>query len=211
MGIETLNTEQLVEFINIELNKDKKISVNKFCDKFGIKKSTLKSKMGRAKYSYNAEKRAYEKNGDVTSNITAETVKNVAITSNIREKETSKEMQLIMENMDITRNITELIETKEVQVVSKNTDITSNITDVNKEKLNLLLDNLDSILKLVSVGNITSNTESLGTLRSGDNRPSTLRIDTGLYSLVKNRAVRDNINMADIVNKAIEDYLQNYL
>lgn len=211
MVTDSLSIDQLVEYVNLELNKDKKISVNKLCDKIGIKKSTLKSKMGRANYSYNAEKRIYEKNGDVTSNITQAAVENMDITCNITERESSKEMQLTMENMDITSNITEAIETKEVQVIAKNTDITCNITDINAEKLNLLLDNLDSILKLVSVGNITSNIDNASTLRSGDNRPSTLRIDSGLYNLVKNRAVRDNINIADIINKSIEDYLQNYL
>ena len=88
--------------------------------------------------------------------------------------------------------------------------ITSNITrnsDLDMDKLNLLLANIDNLLKLIPT-DITSN---ITHLKSGNNEVRSLRIDTGLYEAIKDRASRDNINISAIVNKALEDYLNNYL
>ncbi|MBU3195028.1 ribbon-helix-helix domain-containing protein [Clostridium algidicarnis] len=72
--------------------------------------------------------------------------------------------------------------------------------------MNLLLSNLDNLLKLVP-SNMTSNSE----YRSGLNDVKSFRIDTGLYAEVKNRSAKNNINIAEILNRALEDYLKNYL
>lgn len=89
----------------------------------------------------------------------------------------------------------------------KNINVNPTYNDVDIDKLNLLLSNLDKILKLIPT-DITSN---ITELRSGINNVCSFRIDTGLYKAVKERASRDNINIADIINKALEDYLNNYL
>lgn len=91
--------------------------------------------------------------------------------------------------------------------VFKNINVNPTYNDVDIDKLNLLLSNLDKILKLIPT-DITSN---ITELRSGINNVCSFRIDTGLYKAVKERASRDNINIADIINKALEDYLNNYL
>lgn len=74
------------------------------------------------------------------------------------------------------------------------------------DKLNLLLDNIDNLLKLIP-SNLTSNTS----LRSRKNDVKSFRVDTGLYKAIKERSKRDEINISDIINKALEDYLNNYL
>ncbi|MDB2115363.1 hypothetical protein PMV66_17425, partial [Clostridium paraputrificum] len=66
----------------------------------------------------------------------------------------------------------------------------------------------DSLLKLIPT-NITSNITT--GLRSEVNDVKSFRIDTGLYKAIKERATRDNINISHIINKALEDYLNNYL
>lgn len=103
-------------------------------------------------------------------------------------------------NNDITSNITVADKPK------KDCNITRNI-DLDMDKLNLLLNNLDKILKLIPT-EVTSNITSL---RSGVNEVRSLRIDTGLYDALKERASRDKVNISAIVNKALEDYLNNYL
>jgi len=88
--------------------------------------------------------------------------------------------------------------------------ITSNIicnSDLDMDKLNLLLANIDKILKLIP----TDTTSNITHIKSGSNEVRSLRIDTGLYEAIKTRASRDNINISAIVNKALEDYLNNYL
>ena len=104
----------------------------------------------------------------------------------------------------ITSNITN--KTKAITKVKNESNITCN-SDLAMEKLNLLLANIDKILKLIP----TDTTSNITHLKSGSNEVRSLRIDTGLYEAIKNRASRDNINISAIVNKALEDYLNNYL
>lgn len=111
--------------------------------------------------------------------------------------------QYRLEN-DITSNIAE--KPKVINKVKIESNITRN-SDLDMDKLNLLLDNLDKILKLIPT-DITSN---ITHMKSGNNEVRSLRIDTGLYEAIKDRASRDNVNISAIVNKALEDYLNNYL
>ena len=104
----------------------------------------------------------------------------------------------------ITSNITN--KSKAITKVKNESNITCN-SDLDMEKLNLLLANIDKILKLIP----TDTTSNITHLKSGNNEVRSLRIDTGLYEAIKNRASRDNINISAIVNKALEDYLNNYL
>lgn len=108
-----------------------------------------------------------------------------------------------------TSNITDtpkMIDT-ECNITRNNTsNITQNI-DLDMDKLNLLLANLDKILKLIP----TDITRNITPLKSGNNEVRSLRIDSGLYEAIKDRASRDNVNISAVVNKALEDYLNNYL
>ncbi|MFR4052660.1 MAG: hypothetical protein ACLT0B_10215, partial [Clostridium perfringens] len=70
MELLKLDIEELVNIINRALEEDKELSVNKWCDKVGVNKSTLKSKLSRGKYIYNSKLRSYSKK-DITSNITS--------------------------------------------------------------------------------------------------------------------------------------------
>ena len=56
-----MQIDKLVQLINLELKKDNSISVNKICNKIGIKQSTVKTQLRNNGYSYNAELRQYTK------------------------------------------------------------------------------------------------------------------------------------------------------
>lgn len=105
---------------------------------------------------------------------------------------------------DITSNI---IDKPKVMNRFKNESNNTRNSDLDMDKLNLLLDNVDKLLKLIP----TDVTNNITNLKSGSNEVRSLRIDTGLYEAIKDRASRDNINISAIVNKALEDYLNNYL
>lgn len=173
-NINNMNIKQFVIFINKELKKDKTLSVNKLCDKLGIKKSTLKSKMSRGGYSYNVDIRQYIESASTTDNT-------IEVVQNLKE-------EIAVTKKDNTSSITML----------------SNI-DINK--LNLLLNNLDNLLKLIEKKN---NTSSI-TIESNETRVTSLRINTELYEMIKGRAVRNNTSISDIVNRALLDYLNNYI
>ena len=104
----------------------------------------------------------------------------------------------------ITSNITE--KPKVINKVKNESNITRN-SDLDMDKLNLLLANIDKILKLIP----TDTTSNITHLKSGSNEVRSLRIDTGLYEAIKDRASRDKVNISAIVNKALEDYINNYL
>lgn len=104
----------------------------------------------------------------------------------------------------ITSNITD--KPKVINTVKKESNITCN-SGLDIDKLNLLLANIDKILKLIP----TDTTSNITHIKSGSNEVRSLRIDTGLYEAIKDRASRDKINISAIVNKALEDYLNNYL
>lgn len=180
VNINNMDIKQFVIFINKELKKDKSISVNKLCDKLGIKKSTLKSKMSRGNYSYNADLREYElvNNNHNTSNI-------------ISEREDIKQDQE---------------QKKEVAKVY-NTGSIIPLENVDIDKLNLLLNNIDSLLELVNKKDNTSNI----TIESKETRVTSLRINEEVYKLIKDRAIKENTSISDIVNRALIDYLNNYV
>lgn len=187
VDINKMDIEQLVKFINAELGKNKTLSVNKFCDQYGIKKSTLKSKMSRGGYSYNADTRQYVKHNITSNNI--EVQQEVAFTKDNNTSNTTNDIiEISATKDDTTHNITEL----------KNIDM---------DKLNILLNNIDGLLKLVEVKN---NTSSI-TIDSEKTKVTSLRINEELYNMVKDRAIQENRSISDIVNRALLDYLQNYL
>ena len=172
-----MDIKQFVIFINKELKKDKSISVNKLCDKLGIKKSTLKSKMSRGNYSYNVDLRQYQLVNN-TSSITS-------------KKEDVKEVYE---------------QKKEVAKIDNTSSITS-LQNVDIDKLNLLLNNIDALLELVKKKDTTRNI----TIKSNETRVTSLRINQELYNMIKDRATKENTSISDIVNRALLDYLKNYI
>lgn len=124
MDILKMNINEIVILINRALEEDRELSVNKWCDKVGVNKSTLKSKLNRGKYIYNSKLRAYVKK-DITSNITGRdgTIKN-------NEKNTSMDSikDIDLEKLNILLNNLEDI----LGLIPKK-NITSNITIENKE------------------------------------------------------------------------------
>ncbi|MGG5463545.1 hypothetical protein [Clostridium sp. B9] len=167
MELLKLDIEELVNTINKALEDDKELSVNKWCDKVGIKQSTLKSKLSRGKYIYNSKLRSYSKK-DIISNITE-------VEPVIKQDKEKVINSIAIDKIDI-------------------------------DKLNLLLNNLDDILKLISNKDITSNI----TIDNKETTVKTLRVNTELYNKVRNKAAKENKTIGSILNKALLDYLNKY-
>lgn len=177
VNINNMDIKQFVIFINKELKKDKTISINKLADKLGIKKSTLKSKMSRHGYEYKHDLRQYQLVNN-TGSIKSKKVK----AKEVQEQQT------------------------EVAKIDNTSSITS-FQSVDIDKLNLLLNNLDSLLQLVAK---KDNTDSI-TLTSKETKVTSLRINAELYDMIKERATKENTSISDIVNRALLDYLNNYI
>lgn len=82
----------------------------------------------------------------------------------------------------------------------------SKYEDINFFKLKLLLDNIDDILELIN----KNNSNKAKKIRSGNTKVTSLRVDEGIYEQVKNKSIKDKINISEIINVALEDYLNKY-
>lgn len=74
MEINKENIDKLVKYINIELKKNSKATVNKLCDKMGVKQSTFKTWVHKAGYKFNVDTRQYTKvsQEDISKEITVQ-------------------------------------------------------------------------------------------------------------------------------------------
>lgn len=70
-----LTIDEQVNFINRELNKNKKLSVTKLCKHFGINKSTIISRFNTEGYKYNINTRSYIKNNENDIDIIQDSIK----------------------------------------------------------------------------------------------------------------------------------------
>ena len=93
-------------------------------------------------------------------------------------------------------------EINEVKPNNKSEEKSLANTDLDMEKLNVLLNNLDSLLNLIPKHNNCI-------FRIGENKPVTLRIDAGLYEELKQRAALKNKTISELLNSALEQYFNN--
>ena len=113
-----------------------------------------------------------------------------------------------------TRQI-DITEVESVTGYSEN-DITEHITSeensnmsldilnrVDMQKFTKLLNNIDDILELIPKRDGNS-----VIYRSGKNEVRSIRIDTGLYEELKNRAAEQGVTATELFNKALEEYLK---
>lgn len=94
------------------------------------------------------------------------------------------------------------------KIYSAETDISKIEFDIDMEKLKLLVDNIDNLLRLIP--NTTSSITST-LINTEKTKVTSLRINEDIYNLIKERALRDKCSISDIVNKSLMDYLNNYL
>ncbi|MFR2317212.1 hypothetical protein [Terrisporobacter sp.] len=87
-------------------------------------------------------------------------------------------------------------------------DISKIEANIDIEKLRLLVENIDNLLRLIP--NTTSSITSIS-INTEKTKVTSLRINEDIYNLIKERAVRDKCSISDIVNKSLMDYLNNYL
>lgn len=109
-------------------------------------------------------------------------------------------------NVDTTRSTTRYEENKLGHMPHNN--IYSMKADIDIEKLRLLVENIDNLLRLIP--NTTSSITSIS-INTEKTKVTSLRINEDIYNLIKERAVRDKCSISDIVNKSLMDYLNNYL
>lgn len=80
MELKKENIDKIIQYINLELKKNDKLSVNKICDKIGIKQSTFKTWAHKAGYSFDINIKKYIKV------IQKDNIKNTKVQTKIKEE-----------------------------------------------------------------------------------------------------------------------------
>ncbi|MEG0844513.1 MAG: hypothetical protein RSF39_10295 [Romboutsia sp.] len=90
--------------------------------------------------------------------------------------------------------------------------ITPVFDDVEMNKIKYYIDNFEVIKSLVdgSVPKEIINNNSIE-INSKETTTTSLRINKEIYELIKVRSQRDNVGIGEIMNRALLDYLKNYL
>ena len=168
MDINNNNVEQMVEYINQELEKGRSMKDIELND-FKVNERVITKRLNRRGY---------------------------------------KKVDGVFKKNDTTCNITE-IKSSNLQVEKpKNEGIIKVKNDIDMDKLQKLLDNLDSLLELCKARNNINNTCNI---TSNETVVTSLRINREVYEMVKQRARENNIKVGEIVNRALLDYLKNYI
>lgn len=84
-------------------------------------------------------------------------------------------------------------------------------SEVNNEKLKLLLENLDELLLLINKNNKSNITSNITGIRSNITDVRSFRIDMGIYGAIKKLASERVENIGEIINIALEQYLNKNL
>ena len=119
------------------------------------------------------------------------------------ENITSENIEVIEFDRQVIEPVKDVLEVDTVET----TDIipaseTTELSNIDTTKLNLLLDHLDHLLKLIPKENCI--------YRSNIISVKTLRVDSGLYEELRHRAEAKNETISELLNKAIENYLTDF-
>ena len=197
MEIKKLSVEQLVEYVNNEFKKDESLGINKLCERENLKTSTIKSRLNRNGYKYNAEERKYYK---VTENNT-----------NINTKDnTKKDTNKGSENNNL--NTKEILKKDTKSNIKKDTDkiifdLVENMKRL-EERLNKVEENTKNNTKH-NTKRITKNTFGYNTIK---NTKATTTKNIRLYTEVKeelDKYIKEHkeVKVIDIFSFAILEYI----
>lgn len=125
MELKKENIDKIIQYINLELQKNDKLSVNKICDKIGIKQSTFKTWAHKAGYSFDMIIRKYTK----------------VIQKDNKENTQAKTKVIQMYNNSIS--------TENENKIEEKTKVIQEYKDLNVNKLKELVDLLDSLKEIV--------------------------------------------------------------
>lgn len=201
MEIKELSVEQLVEYINKELQKDEKLGINKLCDREGLKNSTVKSRLNRNGYKYNSEERKYYKNtnGNIKSNTNTDT-NSIAKINTKKKIKNDNSIEKIKDEKD-TKDNTNII-TNDILL-----DLMQNIKRL-EDRLDKIEKNTKDNTKVITKRNIKNNIGYMNIKNTKDTTTKSIRLYTEVKSeLDKYIEEHKEVKVIDIVSFAILEYI----
>lgn len=205
MEIKGLSVEQLVDYINKELQKDEKLGINKLCDREGLKNSTVKSRLNRNGYKYNSEERKYYKitNSNSKSNTNNDTNNDTNSIAKINTKKKIKNdnsIEKIKDEKD-TKDNTNII-TNDILL-----DLMQNIKRL-ENRLDKIEKNTKDNTKVITKRNIKNNIGYMNIKNTKDTTTKSIRLYTEVKAeLDKYIEEHKEVKVIDIVSFAILEYI----
>ena len=201
MEIKGLSVEQLVDYINKELQKDEKLGINKLCDREGLKNSTVKSRLNRNGYKYNSEERKYYKitNSNSKSNTNNDT-NSIAKINTKKKIKNDNSIEKIKDEKD-TKDNTNII-TNDILL-----DLMQNIKRL-EDRLDKIEKNTKDNTKVITKRNIKNNIGYMNIKNTKDTTTKSIRLYTEVKAeLDKYIEEHKEVKVIDIVSFAILEYI----
>ena len=201
MEIKELSVEQLVEYINKELQKDEKLGINKLCDREGLKNSTVKSRLNRNGYKYNSEERKYYKNtnGNIKSNTNTDT-NSIAKINTKKKIKNDNSIEKIKDEKDTKDNTNRI--TNDILL-----DLMQNIKRL-EDRLDKIEKNTKDNTKVITKRNIKNKIGYMNIKNTKDTTTKSIRLYTEVKAeLDKYIEEHKEVKVIDIVSFAILEYI----
>ena len=201
MEIKELSVEQLVEYINKELQKDEKLGINKLCDREGLKNSTVKSRLNRNGYKYNSEERKYYKNtNDNIKNNTNNDTNSITKINTKKKIKNDNSIEKIKDEKD-TKDNTNII-TNDILL-----DLMQNIKRL-EDRLDKIEKNTKDNTKVITKRNIKNKIGYMNIKNTKDTTTKSIRLYTEVKAeLDKYIEEHKEVKVIDIVSFAILEYI----
>ena len=201
MEIKGLSVEQLVDYINKELQKDEKLGINKLCDREGLKNSTVKSRLNRNGYKYNSEERKYHKITNSNSKRNTNNDTNSIAKINTKKKiKNDNSIEKIKDEKD-TKDNTNII-TNDILL-----DLMQNIKRL-ENRLDKIEKNTKDNTKVITKRNIKNNIGYMNIKNTKDTTTNSIRLYTEVKAeLDKYIEEHKEVKVIDIVSFAILEYI----
>lgn len=201
MEIKGLSVEQLVDYINKELQKDEKLGINKLCDREGLKNSTVKSRLNRNGYKYNSEERKYYKitNSNVKRNTNSD-VNSIAKINAKKKIKNDNSIEKIKDEKDTKDNTNRI--TNDILL-----DLMQNIKRL-EDRLDKIEKNTKDNTKVITKRNIKNNIGYMNIKNTKDTTTKSIRLYTEVKAeLDKYIEEHKEVKVIDIVSFAILEYI----
>ena len=187
-----LSIQEQVNIINKLLGTDKNLSINKICEKMGIPSSTLKTRLSKEGYRFNKNKHIYQLQKDFHNSLSLEVHE-----SHLNEIKEYKEcISMAKEEIAVTK------------------ELKANLNDVDTNKLKYLIENIDTLEKILSQyqeSNLKNCIIDLSLCTEKSVNRNFKVYGSVLKKLTKLQKEYSMFKIQDLVSTALNEYCDKYL
>lgn len=201
--VKDYTTEELMEVIG-DKRREEGLSQAKASELCGFARNSVRDYFKRNGVEWDDEKKEYFR------------ADNTIINTSKKEKVVENKKDVLSDNTKLPQGNKNKAKSNNTKVsITDNTDMaTANffmnlIEGAGPDKVLKFFKNIDYFIQHLEKGTV-ENDGSIS-FRNYRSKSTSLRLDEGIYEAIKLRASRDDVSISDIINKACEDYLKNYL